>query len=437
MVVNPTAGILEETETTQLYKKTLALNEALMLGSMRQHELTEAAENLIVRLQLEITARTNTARELAEKARLLDLSNDAIIVRDFEGRILYWNHGAEELYGWSRAEALGQVVHALLQTKFPKPIEQITEELNRDNRWAGEMVHTKRDGERITVFVRKSLDRDAGGNPAAVLETLSDITKRKQAEEALHLAQAQLLDRAGQLEGLVVQRTAELTATNKQLEAFVYTIAHDLRAPLRSMQSFSEMLVIEAGDNLSAKSKDCVARINKSAQFMDALLRDLLDFSHISQRHVKLIPVKLETVVESLLSRLQEDIQEKNARVESAGPWPVVLGHESTLAHVLLNLVSNALKFVAPGLSPAVRLRAEERGDFIRIWVEDNGPGIAPDYQGQIFGLFTRLDGDKFEGTGIGLAIVQKGVERMNGRVGVESAPGEGSRFWFELHNSR
>ena len=292
----------------------------------------------------------------------------------------------------------------------------------------------------------------------------AEITERKQAQEALQLAQAQLTDRAGHLEELVARRTAELTATNQQLEAFVYSIAHDLRSPLRSMQGFSTLLLAEARENLSVKGRDYAERISHSAQFMDAMLLDLLDFSRISQQRVELISANLKTVVESVLARLQTEIQEKHARVDGSGPWPVVLAHEPTLAQVLSNLVGNALKFVTPDRPPQIRIRIEERieesrdqrmrGQFsvnptthssippatgaawVRVWVEDNGPGIALDHQAQIFGLFTRLDGEKYAGTGIGLAIVQKGVERMGGRVGVESLPGRGSRFWFELRKS-
>ena len=207
-----------------------------------------------------------------------------------------------------------------------------------------------------------------------------EIGERKQAEEALRGAQAELMDRAGQLEGLVVERTAELTGTNKQLEAFVYSIAHDLRAPLRAMQGFSAILVEEADPSLSETNQDYARRINKSSQFMDAMLIDLLTFSRVSQQRVELIPVDLATTVDSVLSRLQTEIQEESARVESIGPWPRVQAHELTLTQVIFNLVSNALKFVRTGVPIVIRLRTEQRHQFTRIWVDDNGLGVASNH---------------------------------------------------------
>jgi len=281
-----------------------------------------------------------------------------------------------------------------------------------------------------------------------------EIGERKLVEAALHRAQALLTDRAGQLEGLVTERTSELTATNAQLETFAYSIAHDLRAPLRAMQAFSAMLLEESGETLSETGRDYAQRIDKSAQFMDALLCDLLAFSRISQQRVELVPIHLEPIVKGVVHRLKSDIGEKNARVETPGPWPTVMAHELTLVQVLFNLVSNALKFIAPGVQPHIRIWAEEtnlteptRGNqpaspalpslsslpSVKVFVQDNGVGIAADYHEQIFKLFTRLLGDKYAGTGIGLAIVQKGIERMGGKAGVASEAGKGSKFWFEL----
>jgi PAS domain S-box-containing protein len=189
--------MIQVTETTRFHETALALNEALLLGAVRQHELTAAAENLNARLLEEIAARqiitaelSQKARELAEKARLLDLTHDAIIVRDLEGHIRYWNHGAEELYGWSREEVLGRAIHLQLQAEFAVPMDQIAAELDRSDHWTGEVVHTARDGRRLTMLARMTLDRDDEGHPAAVLENLTDITARKQAVEALHLSQS-------------------------------------------------------------------------------------------------------------------------------------------------------------------------------------------------------------------------------------------------------
>ena len=418
------------------------MSEALMIGSVRQHELAEVTARLNAELEREIAERKTVERALREQARLLDLSHDGIIVCDLDGRILYWSHGAEELYGWMRDEAVGKVIHSLLQTQFPEPLEHVLGELHRNSRWTGELVQTKRDGLRITVLARQALDSDSQGNPTAVLENITDITEPVRMRQELIEAKDALAHQASHLERLVGERTEELMETNKQLQAFVYTIAHDLRAPLRGMQAFSTLLLEEESAALSATGQEYARGISKSAHFMNTLLTDLLAFASISQQRMKLASVNLQSVVHEALSRLEQEIQEKKAVVEAVGPWPAVMAHEPTLSQVLFNLLSNALKFIAPGVPPRIRVRAEvvEAPELhppgvpmVRVWVEDNGIGVAPQYQEQIFRVFIRLEGAAYGGTGIGLAIVQKGIERMGGRVGVESALGQGSRFWFEL----
>ena len=180
--------MIQVTESAKAHESTVEMNEALLLGSLRQHELAEAAESLNEHLRAEIAARAAAAKELAEKARLLDLTHDAIIVRNLYGLITYWNRGAEEIYGWSSEEAIGKVSELLFNTEYTVPIEEITKELHRTGRWTGELVHTRSDGRKITVLVRKTLDRDSEGNPASVLLNITDITERKAVEAALREA---------------------------------------------------------------------------------------------------------------------------------------------------------------------------------------------------------------------------------------------------------
>jgi signal transduction histidine kinase len=249
----------------------------------------------------------------------------------------------------------------------------------------------------------------------------------------LHRARIQLADRAGQLEHAVAERTAELTAINKQLDAFVYTVAHDLRAPLRSMQGFSSLLVEDAGTSLSETGRDYATRIIVSAQFMDSLLLDLIAFSRIAKEKIPLEPIDLQTIARLVVGRMDYLIHQAHAIVEISGPSYTVMAHGPTLGQVFTNLIANALKFSRPGVPPALQVRFEEKSRCIRVWIEDNGLGIPKEQCAKIFQLFTRLNAGNISGTGIGLAIVEKGVERMEGFLGVESVVGEGSRFWFEL----
>jgi signal transduction histidine kinase len=199
------------------------------------------------------------------------------------------------------------------------------------------------------------------------------------------------------------------------------------------MQGFAQLLVQDHSANLSPTGREYANFIDTAAQTMDRLLADLLAFSHISQQKIDLVPVALDIVVKSALLACEAEIRQSKAKIETTPPWPVVLGHAATLRQALVNLIGNAVKFVA-GKTPHVRLWAETRpGGIVRIWVADNGIGIPAEFQERIFQVFQRLHTTEYAGTGIGLAIVQKGAERLRGRAGVESAPGAGSKFWLEL----
>ena len=250
-----------------------------------------------------------------------------------------------------------------------------------------------------------------------------DITAQKQAEaEIQHLNQQ------------LNRRVNELVEVNKELEAFNYSISHDLRGPLRSMQGFASALLEECEQQLGAEGREYAHRIVTSGRYMDTLLRDLLAYSRLTAAELPLGPVDLQPLITDVIDQLQNEIKEKNAAITVETTLDNIVGHAPTLRHIFGNLIGNALKFIEPRTPPRIRIFTEAGTDSVRVWVEDNGIGIAPEHQSRIFGLFERLHSSSaYSGTGVGLAIVRKGVERMGGHVGVESKVGKGSRFWVEL----
>lgn len=237
-----------------------------------------------------------------------------------------------------------------------------------------------------------------------------------------------------QLEKRVAERTADLEATNQELETFSYSVSHDLRAPLRAMQGFAQALEEDYGTKLGSTGLDYVQRIVAAARRMDTLIQDLLAYSQLSRADMQRKPVSLVAAVKDALAQLNSEIKQSGAQIMVAPSLSAVMGHAPTLTQVISNLLGNAIKFVPSGTKPSVRVWTEERDGRVRLWIEDNGIGISPEHQARIFRVFERLHGvETYPGTGIGLAIVRKGAQRMGGEVGVESTPGKGSRFWVEL----
>lgn len=254
-----------------------------------------------------------------------------------------------------------------------------------------------------------------------------ELQLREKVEEQLKQLNAELEKR-------IEERTAELRESNSQLESFCYSVSHDLRAPLRSMQGFSHALLEDHARELNAEGQDFAQRILSAAEHMDSLLADVLAYSRLSRQELKLEPVNVDEVIEEARLQLQNEAKKKSADVQIAACARKVLANRAVLELMITNLLDNALKFVPPDRSPKISVNCERHGERYRIWVRDNGIGIAREHQQRIFRIFERLHGvEAYPGTGVGLALVQKAAERMNGAVGVESTPGEGSAFWIEL----
>lgn len=244
----------------------------------------------------------------------------------------------------------------------------------------------------------------------------------------------QLQSYAAELEQRVAERTAALNESNADMQAFTYSVSHDLREPVRVLQGFAQILLEDYADELDPIAQDFIKRILTNAQRMERLLRDLLAYSRLNRNELSPKPISLSNVMADVLTQLEVQIQEQQAIVTVDEPLLPVVGHYTTLVQVVTNLLSNAIKFVAPGVQPSVRIWTQKRNEWVRLWVEDNGIGVEPKYQERIFKVFERLHAEEvYPGTGIGLAIARRGIERMGGQVGIESTASQGSRFWIEL----
>jgi len=236
-----------------------------------------------------------------------------------------------------------------------------------------------------------------------------------------------------QLEQRVAERTSQLQEVNDELEAFAFSVSHGLRAPLRAIVSFATILQDQLKAGPDPERDAFLGRIIAVGQDMDQLIQDLLSYSRLSSDEMVLQTVQLKTVVEEAVQQLRRAGQTGEIELEGS-EWPAVRGNFTVLVQVVWNLISNALKYLAPGTAPRVRVWTSRLKERVRLWVQDNGIGIAPENQERIFEVFERLHGvESYPGTGIGLAIARKAVQRLGGSIGVVSRPGEGSRFWIEL----
>ena len=280
------------------------------------------------------------------------------------------------------------------------------------------IVHA--DGRRLWVQNGAAILRDSESRPISVIDLVQDITPLKMSES--------------ELSEIVDQRTVALREKTRQMEAFCYTAAHDLRAPLRAIAGYAEFLRQDFSDALPGEGLGYLERIEASAARLDRLISDLLGYTRMQQVPMLREDVDLTSVATRIAEQVKHDHPAENVSISIDAPLGNARGDVTTLEHVFLNLLTNAVKFRREGVLPEIRIRAEERGDRRRVWVEDNGVGIDPRFRDRVFGMFERLSPErKIPGTGVGLAIVSTAMERLGGSRGVEGNEPFGSRFWIEL----
>jgi len=355
-----------------------------------------------------------------KRNRFFNLSVDLLAIAGFDGYFKQLNPSWEKLLDYRDEELKAS---PFLEFLHPADRESVASEIERlKTRSASRYFETR-------YLCKDGSSRWLGWTAAPFPEEgliyifARDITERRLTE-----------DKICSLNELLEKRVVELTESNRAMETFSYSVAHDLRAPLRAMVGFARALLEDYGPKLDAPGQEFAHRIVESAKRMDNLIWDLLSYSRLSREEITPVEVNLRAAVDEALKRCERELREKQAEICVETPLANVWAHKGVLVQMLMDLISNSLKFVDAGVKPRVRIGTEEGDACVRLLIQDNGIGIASEHHERIFRVFERLHGaEEYPGTGIGLANVRKAAERMGGRVGVESQLQQGSRFWVEL----
>lgn len=414
-------------------------SEQLILGLAAQAAIAIDNATLSEALQRELETVRLSEENSRTLAAIVRSSDDAIIGKDLNGIIRSWNPGAEKMFGYEASEVIGRPVTMLFPSNHineePTILAHIRAGRHVDHY---ETVRRRKDGTLINISLTVSPIRNAAGEIVGASKIVRDISRRKRDEEALAQATAALAIANEELEQRVTERTASLTEAIEQMEEFSYTVSHDLRAPLRAMHVYTNVLREDFGHLFASEpeAQMCVQKVAENCSRLDKMIRDVLAYGRIAREKLEIHPVSLDALVAEMLHNYPT-LQPAQARVDVAA-LGTVLGHEPSLIQILSNLLNNAVKFVAPGTLPEVKVWTADSEDHITLWVEDNGIGIDPAYQHRLFTMFERIHPEQaYEGTGVGLAIVRKAAERMGGQVGAISSGTNGSRFWVKLPKAK
>jgi PAS domain S-box-containing protein len=377
----------------------------------------------------DITERKRTETALRIKDDAIAASINGIAFADLSGGLSYVNRAFLRMWGYNRED---QVVgrSALEFWVDPEEAAGILGILTTRDDWSGELTARRQDGSPFVVLLSAVVIRDTSGQPVQLMGSFVDITERKQAEEALRQLTAEL-------EARVHERTAELETANRELEAFSYSVSHDLRAPLRAIDGFSRVLMEDYAASLDAEGYDYLDRVRKAVQRMGHLIDDLLQLARVSRAEMHPASVDLTQLAPEIVAELRETAPTRKVEV-SIAPGLSARGDPRLLQVVLANLIGNAWKYTGKTDNPRIELGAVRQNGEIVYYVRDNGVGFDMKYAGKLFGAFQRMHSEReFPGTGVGLATVARIIHRHGGRVWAESEPGKGATFFFTVARSK
>jgi PAS domain S-box-containing protein len=426
---------VEHYQTVRQRKDGTLLDVSLTVSAVRDSRGAIIGISVIARDVTEAKAAEERLRQNEERFRTMaDAIPQLAWIAQADGAIQWYNRRWFEYTGTTLEQTAGWGWQTVLDpTTLPVVLERWKTAIARGEPLEMVFPLRGRDGVFRSFLTRVQPVKDVNGTVIQWFGTNTEIDELKRTQDELQQAQQKLARHAAELEGTVAERTVNLEEAVEELESYSYSIAHDVRAPLRSMMKFSKILLLEYGEALEPQARSYLSRISSSAERLDQLTQDILIYSRIRKGDMRIERVEPQPLLEEIIDTYP-NLHHSKVDIMLQTPLLAVQGNRAGLTQVFSNLLGNAVKFVKRGERPRVVIRSEMRKEWVRLWFEDNGIGIPRSAQKQIFNLFQRLHGPEvYEGTGLGLAIVRKAVERMRGTFGVESEEGVGSRFWVEL----
>jgi PAS domain S-box-containing protein len=414
------------TIATSAFDETLQLRATAMAKTMTQ-ELRGSRERL--------EQSEQALREAHQKLEMIIQGSPlAIYTRDVHGIVTGWNPAAERMFGWRAAEILGQPLLTVPEEKRNETESLRRRVLNGENFVQAEVRRRKRDGSPIDISTTLGPLRDSTGQISGYLAIAADITERKRAEEEIRSLNQELEARVAERTRQLEAANNELEFTNKELESFSYSVAHDLRSPLRAINGFSAILSEEyAGKALDDTAQGYLQRVRTATDRMGELIDDLLDLTRVSRAEVRRDEVDLSAVAHAVASILKGADPQRNVEIVIAPATPA-RADPGLMRIALENLFGNAWKFTSKSENARIEFGAAAMAGRPVYFVRDNGVGFDPVFRDKLFGQFQRLHSEhEFEGTGIGLAIVDRIVRRHAGKIWAEGAVGQGATFYFTL----
>jgi PAS domain S-box-containing protein len=431
-VVHAVWGKAFADELVRIFRQTLETGESFVTSGLAEYRadrgVTEYYEWRVDRILMpdgrfgvvcyfrDIGDRRRAEQNANLLASIVESSDDAIVSKNLDGIIMSWNQGAERLFGYTAEEAVGQPILILIPPDRFEEETNILDRLKRGERVEHfETIRVRKNGSKINVSLTISPVRTADGRISGASKVARDITER--------VRQAEALERAN----------TALRRANADLQLFAYSASHDLQEPLRMVSIYSQLLQKRFGGQLGQTGDEFIGYTVKGALRMESLLKDLRTYTQVStMSQDPTEEIDTGEVLQKTLSNLEIAIKDSGASI-SSDPLPRVRMYEFQLEQVFQNLIGNAIAYRGKE-PPRIRIAATRRGEEWLFSVQDNGIGIEPEYREQIFGIFKRLHGTaEFSGTGMGLAICQRAIERAGGRIWVESTPGRGSTFYFTV----